>query len=125
MVIIRAAMSLGIHGYVFKDDAVNDLVKAVRMVIIGKQYISNDNTRLNSIGLNNESIFSALTMMGWIVVLAIANQKTTKQIAEENFASFITEENLRANICKKLNLYGNNSLLKFALSMVDYLEKKF
>lgn len=123
--IIRAAMSLGIHGYVFKDDAVNDLVKAIRMVISGKQYISSDHANTVSIRPNSESILSVLTKMERVILLAIANQKTTKQIAEENYISYKTVENHRANICKKLNLYGNNSLLKFALSMVDYLEQKF
>lgn len=123
--IIRAAMSLGIHGYVFKDDAVNDLVKAIRMVISGKQYISNDHANLTSPRINNDNNLSVLTKMERVILLAIANQKTTKQIAEENHISYKTVENHRANICKKLNLYGNNSLLKFALSMVDHLEQKF
>ena len=37
--IIRAAMALGIHAFVFKDDAVNDLVNAIRAVNDGRNYI--------------------------------------------------------------------------------------
>ena len=43
--IIRAAMALGIHGYVFKDDAVNDLVNAIRDVNDGRNYISVDKAK--------------------------------------------------------------------------------
>lgn len=118
--IIRAAMALGIHGYVFKDDAVNDLVKAIRTVVKGNQYISSD----ASVNPNpaDQSVLTALTRMERLILKEIARQKTTKQIADENFVSIKTVENHRANICKKLNLYGNNSLLKFALTMVEYLE---
>ena len=52
-----------------------------------------------------------------VVLREIALQKTTFQIAEEHFISTKTVENHRANICKKLNLTGNNSLLKFALKV--------
>ncbi len=38
--IIRSVMAKGIDGYVFKDDAVNDVVIAIQEVIAGGQYIS-------------------------------------------------------------------------------------
>jgi DNA-binding CsgD family transcriptional regulator len=63
-----------------------------------------------------------LTKMEKLILRAIANQKTTKQIAEENFISTKTVENHRANICKKLNLHGNNSLLKFAIKVSESLK---
>ena len=112
--IIRAAMALGINAYVFKDDAVNDLVSAIRTVNEGKNYISVDSSRLK-FSLNTNELLNDLTKMERIIVKEISLQKTTKQIADEHFISIKTVENHRANICKKLNLTGNNSLLKFAL----------
>jgi two-component system, NarL family, response regulator DegU len=121
--IIRAAMALGIHGYVFKDDAVNDLVGAVRAVFGGENYISVD-TNKKSFFLNNDNeLIGELTKMEKIILREIAKQKTTKQIADENFISTKTVENHRANICRKLNLHGNNSLLKFAIKVSDSLIK--
>jgi two-component system response regulator DegU len=119
--IIRAAMALGIHGYVFKDDAVNDLVGAIRTVFGGENYISTDHAK-RSFFLNEENkLIGQLTKMEKLILREIANQKTTKQIADENYISTKTVENHRANICKKLNLHGNNSLLKFAIKVSESL----
>ncbi|MCP9770928.1 DNA-binding response regulator [Lacihabitans sp. LS3-19] len=120
--IIRAAMALGINGYVFKDDAVNDLVTAIRDVYAGGYYISIDNAN-SSFFLNDDNeLISELTKMEKLILKEIALQKTTKQIADENFISSKTVENHRANICRKLNLSGNNALLKFALNVKDSLK---
>ena len=115
--IIRAAMALGIHGYVFKDDAVNDLVGAVRTVFGGGNYISVDNTKKSFFLNQSNELIGDLTKTEKLILKEIAKQKTTKQIADENFISTKTVENHRANICKKLNLFGNNSLLKFAMKV--------
>jgi two-component system, NarL family, response regulator DegU len=119
--IIRAAMALGIHGYVFKDDAVNDLVSAVRTVFGGGNYISVDYNKKSSFLNNDNELIGELTKMEKLILREIAKQKTTKQIADENFISTKTVENHRANICKKLNLHGNNSLLKFAIKVSESL----
>ena len=115
--IIRAAMALGIHGFVFKDDAVNDLVNAIWAVNEGKNYISVDTSKKSFFLQNTNELIGDLTKMEKVVLREIALQKTTFQIAEEHFISTKTVENHRANICKKLNLTGNNSLLKFALKV--------
>ena len=115
--IIRAAMALGIHGFVFKDDAVNDLVNAIWAVNEGKNYISVDTSKKSFFLQNTNELIGDLTKMEKVVLREIALQKTTFQIAEEHFISTKTVENHRANICRKLNLTGNNSLLKFALKV--------
>lgn len=119
--IIRAAMALGINAYVFKDDAVNDLVAAIRVVNEGGHYISVDNTQALAFVNDNNELIGDLTKMEKLILKEIALQKTTKQIADENFISTKTVENHRANICRKLNLSGNNALLKFALKVSDSL----
>jgi two-component system, NarL family, response regulator DegU len=119
--IIRAAMALGMHGYVFKDDATNDLVNAIRAVNEGKNYISVDIAK-KVFSLNNSNeLIGDLTKMEKVVLKEIALQKTTKQIADTHFISTKTVENHRANICRKLNLTGNNSLLKFAIKVSESL----
>lgn len=120
--IIRAAMALGINGYVFKDDAVNDLVSAIRVANEGGHYISVDNTKAFAFVNENNELIGDLTKMEKLILKEIALQKTTKQIADENFISTKTVENHRANICRKLNLSGNNALLKFALKVSDSLK---
>lgn len=51
----------------------------------------------------------------------IARSKTTKEIAAELFISPKTVENHRLNIAEKLEVHGNNALLKFALENKDKL----
>jgi two-component system, NarL family, response regulator DegU len=116
--IIRAAMALGIHAYVFKDDAVNDLVGAIRVVFEGGNYISIDQSNIFSLK-NNQQNIGNLTKMEKLILKEIAQEKTTKQIADTHFVSTKTVENHRANICRKLHLQGNNSLLKFAIKVSD------
>ncbi|MBK8390236.1 MAG: response regulator transcription factor [Saprospiraceae bacterium] len=114
--IIKASMDIGIHAYVFKDDAANDLVNAIRSVYAGGLYISSTIPNLETSNPISEPLLQSLTKMERIILIAIGKQKTSKQIADEHFISVKTVENHRANIVKKLNLKGNNSLLKFALS---------
>ena len=120
--IIRAAMALGIHGYVFKDDAVNELVKAIRAVHTGKNYISVERAKKSFIVADTNALIGDLTKMEKAILSQIALQKTTKEIAEAHFISTRTVDNHRANIARKLNLKGNNSLLKFAINASEALK---
>jgi len=45
----------------------------------------------------------------------IADNKTSKEIADKYFISTRTVDNHRMNICNKLAIHGSNALLKFAL----------
>ena len=38
--VIRASLSSGVHGYVVKDDAANELVAAVQAALDGRSYVS-------------------------------------------------------------------------------------
>jgi two-component system, NarL family, response regulator DegU len=112
--IIRSVMAKGIDGYVFKDDAVNDVVTAIQEVMNGGQYISNSTTLFRD--EYNTNLVDVLTKTELLVLRAIANHKTSREIADEMFVSLKTVENHRNNISRKLNLQGSNSLLKFALN---------
>ncbi len=112
--IIRSVMSKGIDGYVFKDDAVNDVVVAIQDVMNGKQYISKSTTLFQD-ELDTDLV-EALTKTEILVLRAISNHKTSREIADAMFVSLKTIENHRNNISRKLNLQGSNSLLKFALN---------
>ena len=112
--IIRSVMAKGIDGYVFKDDAVNDVVTAIQEVMNGRQYISKSTTL--SRDEYNTNLVDVLTKTEILVLRAIAYHKTSREIADEMFVSLKTVENHRNNISRKLNLQGSNSLLKFALN---------
>ncbi|CAN5903161.1 response regulator transcription factor [soil metagenome] len=116
--IIKAAMALGIHAYIFKDDAVLDLVNGIRTVMNGEVYISETKHKnIKTFSANDNELLQSLTRMERIVLDLIALQKSTKEIADELFLSVKTVENHRTHVSQKLLLKGNNSLLKFALQM--------
>jgi DNA-binding NarL/FixJ family response regulator len=55
-----------------------------------------------------------LTPTERLVLRAIADYRSSKDIATELFVHYRTVENHRTNICRKLGLHGSNALLKFA-----------
>jgi two-component system, NarL family, response regulator DegU len=110
--IIRSVMAKGIDGYVFKDDAVMDIVTAIQEVMNHNKYVSKSITLLQD-DLKTD-LMDMLTKTERLVLKAIANHKTSREIADTLYVSIKTVENHRNNISRKLNLQGSNSLLKFA-----------
>jgi two-component system response regulator DegU len=123
-----AAMDAGVKGYVLKDGAVSDIVQALKAVNEGKYYISPALSSL-TIGrvqehfeqLDGLSPLAALTLTERKILRLIGRNKSTKEIAEELFVSNRTIDSHRSNIAAKLNLRGNNALLRFALEHKDRL----
>ncbi len=116
------AMELGAMGYVLKESAVNDIVQCIKTVASGKYYISPSISgfllRERSSPASRDrslSFLADLTPGERKVLKLVSENKTSRQIADELFISIKTVEHHRSNICKKLNLQGNNALLRFAL----------
>ncbi|MEI7732039.1 MAG: response regulator transcription factor [Verrucomicrobiota bacterium] len=115
------AMNLGATGYVLKDSAAQDILAGIKSVAAGRRYISPtlaDCLFARSVGaraLHTEKPgLDQLTPAERRILQRIADDKTSKEIAEELGLSPRTIENHRANISQKLDLHGSHSLLKFA-----------
>ncbi|MBI5473431.1 MAG: response regulator transcription factor [Ignavibacteriae bacterium] len=114
-----AAMDLGVMGFVLKDNALTDIVTCLSMVAEGKPFISPlvsefllkraDKKEYDALGLKR------LTAAERKVLSLIAQNKSSKEIADMLFISSRTVENHRANICAKLGLKGPNALLRFVI----------
>lgn len=117
--IFNNLMKLGVKGYVLKENAASDILDAVKTAAGGKHYItpiiSEHLFKLKEKESGTNTIAKKLTAMERRVLALIAENKTSKEIADELCISYKTVENHRANICAKLNLHGSNALLKFAL----------
>lgn len=111
--IIRSVIAKGTDGFVFKDDAVNELTNAIKNVLENNIYLS-DPSILNQTS-NKTKILATLTKTERLVLKHIAQNKTSKTIADILFVSVKTIDNHRNNISKKLQLTGSNSLLTFAV----------
>ncbi|MBX3279584.1 MAG: response regulator transcription factor [Acidobacteria bacterium] len=120
--VFNDAMDAGARGYVLKDNAVTDVINCIRAVAAGQHFVSpqltsyllNRNNRAASLAKQKPGL-ELLTGTERRILRLIAENKTSRQIADEMFVSVRTVENHRANMSIKLDLRGAHALLKFAL----------
>ncbi len=119
----NAAMDAGVLGYVLKDNAVTDITECIKMVAAGKHYITPSLTEYlfkrgrRSSGYQEQIRgLDTLTKTERRVLRLIAEEKTSKEIAEKLFIHPRTVDNHRTNICAKLDIHGSNALLRYALT---------
>lgn len=118
-----SALDLGVAGYVLKDGAIIEIVSAIRAVAEGRNYFSPE---LSTFLLNRASrstrlvqrkpSLNDLTPAELRVLKLIAEEKTSKEIAEILYISLRTVEHHRSHICEKLDLRGFNALVRFAIT---------
>ncbi len=119
--LIAKGMQLGVLAFVLKDDAVSDFLRALRLLLEGRHYLSPslfDHFMQNRQGMKalKPAIhdLSHLTTTERKILGLIANDLTTKEIAEQLRSSVHTINTHRQNLSTKLGLNGTHSLLKFA-----------
>lgn len=124
------AMNLAVKGYVLKENAAGEILNCIASVAAGEPYVSPSLTafllrrrsRAESLATRTPKI-EDLTTAERRILKAIAQKRTTKEIAAELFISPRTVESHRANISTKLQLKGPNSLLQFAVEHRDELNQ--
>jgi two-component system, NarL family, response regulator NreC len=119
---ILRALKAGARGYLLKDSAEADLIKAVHAVAGGKSFFSpavskvllDDYVRkLRRSG--TEDAYDLLTPREREVLQLIAEGKSNKDIANLLNLSVYTVESHRANIMEKLNVRGLPELILYAV----------
>ena len=112
------ALKSGASGYLSKDTAPDELVKAVQKVLLGKKYIS------QAIAEKLANSFSADTTTNphetlsdreFDVMKLLANGKSVSEIAEMLLLSVTTVSTYRARVMVKLNMKSNADLTKYAI----------
>jgi DNA-binding NarL/FixJ family response regulator len=114
---IRALKS-GAAGYLSKDTAPDELVKAVRKVLLGKKYISqNIAEKLADTFSSNSSAqpHENLSDREFDVMKQLANGKSVSEIAELLSLSVTTVSTYRARVMVKMSLKSNSDLTKYAI----------
>ena len=116
------ALDNGAMGFVLKENAVEEIVKAVAAVAEGEHFLSSSisgylvHRRHRAEHLAKEKPgLDDLTKAELRILKLISEKKTSREIGAELFISPRTVEAHRANICSKLKLHGSHSLLQFAL----------
>jgi two-component system, NarL family, response regulator DegU len=117
----KSAMAVGVSGYLLKDNAIQDLTQCIKAVCTDKMYVSPQIEHFlveHTEEHENPAVQQAKAVMTpteKVILKLIADGKSSADIAAMLFISVNTVDNHRANMARKLNLEGKNSLMKFAL----------
>ncbi|MBR1547478.1 MAG: response regulator transcription factor [Prevotella sp.] len=100
---------------VFKDEPMKTIRDAIQAAAAGKRYISQRTTETLLMQTQEEEEPAVLTATEIEIVKAIAQGKTTKEIASERFSSVHTITTHRKNIFRKLGINTAHEAVKYAL----------
>lgn len=113
------ALRTGASGYLCKDAADMELIKAIRQVMLGKRYVS---ASLSEILLelldenNDKEPHELLSDREYQTLLLIASGKTVSEIADELCLSKPTISTYRARILEKMRMKNNAELTTYAIT---------
>lgn len=111
-------LKAGASGYLTKESAPAELVKALQLVARGKSYISPtvaDQLVLNLNGGSEDMPHSRLSDREFQVLCMIASGHSMKQIATELSLSVKTVSTYRARILEKLSMKNNAEIISYAI----------
>jgi len=115
-------LKAGASGYLLKDCAFEELIRAIRLVMAHKTYLSPGVTDIvvkdYTAGGNNSSqpsVFSVLSPREREVLQLMAEGRTTSQIAGLLHVSVKTVETHRQQIMHKLKIHSVAELTKYAI----------
>lgn len=112
------AFRAGASGYLAKESAPSQLVQAIRKVIGGGRYLSQDLAEKLAADLDTDLSrppHEILSDREFEVLRMIAAGETTTEIADELSLSVKTVSTYRARVLEKLHLKGSSELIRYAL----------
>jgi DNA-binding NarL/FixJ family response regulator len=119
---LRQALRDGADGFLLKEDAGSELIRAVQTVREGGKYLSPLLTNvLTSLAIEEEKT-EVLTMREREVLKLLAEGKRTKEIAAALYISPHTVRRHRSNIMEKLNIENLADLVRYAISQSYVLD---
>ena len=119
--LIDGMLRAGAAGYLLKESAFEELIKAIRIVCAGKKYLSPDVTDivlrdyLNPSIDNDHPLTPDLTLREREVLQLIVEGCATKEVANRLNISIKTVESHRSRIMNKLGLHTVAELTKYAV----------
>jgi len=111
-------LKAGAAGYLSKDTASDELVKAEKKVLLGKKYISPtvaENLADTLSSASERLPHESLSDREFDVMKQLASGKSVSEIAEMLSLSVTTISTYRARVMTKMNLKTNPDLTKYAL----------
>jgi DNA-binding NarL/FixJ family response regulator len=114
----KRALKAGASGYMNKESAPEELIRAVRNVLAGGLYVSPVLAQKLALDIHEDagrSLHEALSNREFEVLRMVASGKTVTQIAEELHLSVPTVSTHRAHILEKMNMTTTAELIRYAL----------
>ncbi len=108
----------GASGYMTKESAPEELVRAVQKLLAGGRYVSPSLAEKMALYLTDDikgTPHERLSNREFQVMRLIASGKTVREIAEENFLSVKTVRTYRQRILEKMGLKRNAEVIRYAL----------
>jgi DNA-binding NarL/FixJ family response regulator len=115
---LQQALEAGADGFLLKEDADFELLRAIQTVRGGKKFISSLlSSEMADLALQNHSADpDPLSPREKTIVKLLVEGKTPKEIADLLYISVYTVRRHRENILRKLNLKRLADLIRYALS---------
>ncbi|MEP7357962.1 MAG: response regulator transcription factor [Anaerolineales bacterium] len=111
-------LKAGASGYLNKESAPEELVKAIRKVVSGGRYVSPRLAEKLAFEIDSGSdklLHETLSDREFQVMRMMASGQTVKEIAAELTLSVKTISTYRARILDKMNLHTNAELIHYAI----------
>lgn len=119
---ILAALEAGADGYVLKDATRNELLTAIKNVIVDRPYLSPGVSKMviegylqGTKGIEPQCRFGKLSPREKEVLKLVAEGYKNRETAELLYLSIKTVEKHRANLMKKLDLHNAAELTGYAI----------
>ncbi|MGV3547540.1 MAG: response regulator [Pedobacter sp.] len=113
---IKDMLSAGVDGYVLKKYAQQELLNAIQAVGNGRQFWSAEVNRALLTALQPQETENHITERELEVLKLLAQELTSKQIAEKLFISERTVETHRKNLMRKTGANNAIGLVRYAYS---------
>jgi two-component system, NarL family, invasion response regulator UvrY len=115
----RRVLKAGASGYLNKESAPEELIKAVRKVLAGGRYVSAALAEKLALDLSTKTeqpLHESLSAREFEVLRMIGLGKTISQIAKELHLSVTTVSTYRARILEKMNMTTTAELIHYAVA---------
>lgn len=119
---VMGMVKAGVSGYLLKDCAFEELVRAIRTILQNKSYLSPDAARVVlEAESETQTVYGdpaksvTLNELDCELIKLIAEGKTAREIAAKNNLSVKTVEGRRRRIMKKMNVDSIAELVRYAV----------
>ncbi|MET3028600.1 response regulator transcription factor [Flavobacterium sp. UW10123] len=119
VMIVSRLIRIGVNGYLLKNAEKEDLLKAINTIALGENYFAEELEEkhlINSTKIEKQvSNLTELSSREKEILVLIAQEYNTAEIAEKTFISLNTVNTHRRNLLSKLNAKNTAGLVKYAV----------